>query len=399
MAVDLAVSIPTLVGSILSALATGFVLLIFAISPKTHLRHWLILNLTIADFLNSTNNTVSGILVVTRHRDLDPGPGCQFNGWIGQFTVQAIDFSILAIGMVALWIVQRPTTVSSLGWVSKVILCISIWIIPLVTSLTALSLDILGPVSGNWCWIESRYLGLRYALGHGWRIAIVFITAGTYIVVFIVVKRRYKHLKLFPTGDTTSGCDTATTMDRDPVELLSIRMDTTVTIRGSNALNHQASLAETTESPSRDRPSSQVSYAAKSMEFAPSCDSNEAPPDESFPSQHKTSTIDSHPMNCDSPWSRDHRMEQRDKKLGYVEVHRVMLLNGYPVFYVLLWLPGLLNRLMESLGCKVQWLQILQASTQFVGLANALTYSYNEGFRRQIQALFTRQRVSYHERL
>lgn len=48
MAIDLAVSVPTVVGSLLSALASAFVLVIFAISPKNHLRHWLILNLTIA---------------------------------------------------------------------------------------------------------------------------------------------------------------------------------------------------------------------------------------------------------------------------------------------------------------------------------------------------------------
>ncbi|KAE8310317.1 hypothetical protein BDV41DRAFT_398490 [Aspergillus transmontanensis] len=88
MAVDLAVSVPTVVGSLLSALASAFVLVIFAISPKNHFRHWLILNLTIADFLNATNNTVSGFLVVSRRHDLKPGPGCQLNGWIGQFSVQ-----------------------------------------------------------------------------------------------------------------------------------------------------------------------------------------------------------------------------------------------------------------------------------------------------------------------
>lgn len=40
------------------------------------------------DFLNATNNTVSGFLVVSRRHDLNPGPGCQLNGWIGQFSVQ-----------------------------------------------------------------------------------------------------------------------------------------------------------------------------------------------------------------------------------------------------------------------------------------------------------------------
>ncbi|KAF5861106.1 hypothetical protein ETB97_000617 [Aspergillus alliaceus] len=374
MAVDLAVSIPTVVGSILSTLASGFVLSIFAISPKNHFRHWLIFNLTLADFINATNNTVSGLIVLSRGHDLYPGPGCRFNGWIGQFSVQAIDFSIFAIAMVALWIVQRPTIVSSLSWISKVTLCASVWIVPLVTSTTALCLDILGPVSGNWCWIEPRYLGLRYALGHGWRIGIVLITAVTYIVVFIVVKRRYQHLRLFPNGDTTtSGRNQTKSTEADQVELTSIRLDTTVTVQSSDMVNTVATIDRQPEVPSKDRLTFQVSSSA----------------DQSLPSRHNTSTTG----------SRGDATQQRDKKIRYTEVRRVMLLNGYPAFYILLWIPGLLNRLFESLGHHYRWLQILQASTQFIGLANALTYSYNEGFRRQIRSLLTRQRRSYHEQL
>ncbi|KAB8279049.1 hypothetical protein BDV30DRAFT_202164 [Aspergillus minisclerotigenes] len=383
MAIDLAVSVPTVVGSLLSALASAFVLVIFAISPKNHLRHWLILNLTIADFLNATNNTVSGFLVVSRRHDLNPGPGCQLNGWIGQFSVQAIDFSILAIALVALWIVQRPTIVSTLSWRAKVILCISIWITPLITSTTALCLGIVGPVSGNWCWIESQYLGLRYALGHGWRIAIVLITAVTYIVVFIVVKRRYEHLSLFPNGDTSSGGDKSRSTDGDPVELSSIRLDTTITVQSSDVFHNPASTGGVSDSPSRDQLSSQVPLSAV----------------KSLPSKYDTTSTERRLRYADTPGRRGDSTEQRDKKIRYAEVRRVMLLNGYPAFYVLLWIPGLLNRLLESLGHKVRWLQILQASTQFIGLANAFTYSYNEGFRRQIRSLIARQRRSYHEQL
>ncbi|KNG86222.1 hypothetical protein ANOM_005988 [Aspergillus nomiae NRRL 13137] len=430
MAVDLAVSIPTVVGSLLSALASAFVLVIFAISPKNHFRHWLILNLTIADFINATNNTVSGFLVLSGHHDLSPGPGCQLNGWIGQFSVQvrftsvldnrppfssciaqAIDFSILAIAMVALWIVQRPTIVSTLSWRAKVILCISIWITPLITSecsvlapvlhpysfrfagfgppyslmagTTAVGLGIIGPVSGNWCWIESQYLGLRYALGHAWRIAIVFITAITYIVVFVVVKRRYEHLSLFPNGDTTSGRDKSRSTEGDPIDLSSIRLDTTITVQSIDVVNNPASTGGVSESPSQDQLSSQVPFSAA----------------KGHPSKYDTTANERRLRYADTPGRGGDSTEQRDKKIRYAEVRRVMLLNGYPAFYVLLWIPGLLNRLLESLGHKVRWLQILQASTQFIGLANAFTYSYNEGFRRQIRSLITRRRRSYHEQL
>lgn len=123
-------------------------------------------------------------------------------------------------------------------------------------------LGIVGPVSGNWCWIESQYLGLRYALGHGWRIAIVLITALTYIVVFIVVKRRYEHLSLFPNGDTSSGRDKSRSTEGDPVELSSIRLDTTITVQSSDVFHNPASTGGVSDSPSRDQLSSQVPLSA-----------------------------------------------------------------------------------------------------------------------------------------
>ncbi|OOO09562.1 Glucose receptor Git3, C-terminal [Aspergillus oryzae] len=224
---------------------------------------------------------------------------------------------------------------------------------------------------------------LRYALGHGWRIAIVLITALTYIVVFIVVKRRYEHLSLFPNGDTSSGRDKSRSTEGDPVELSSIRLDTTITVQSSDVFHNPVSTGGVSDSPPRDQLSSQVPLSAV----------------KSLPSKYDTTSTERRLRYADTPGRRGDSTEQRDKKIRYAEVRRVMLLNGYPAFYVLLWIPGLLNRLLESLGHKVRWLQILQASTQFIGLANAFTYSYNEGFRRQIRSLIARQRRSYHEQL
>jgi hypothetical protein len=85
--------------------------------------------------------------------------------------------------------------------------------------------------------------------------------------------------------------------------------------------------------------------------------------------------------------------------MQYAGIRRIMLLNGYPAFYILLWLPGLLNRLLESIDHSPRWLNALQASTQFIGLANALTYSYNEGVQQQIRSFTTGRRRLYDERL
>jgi hypothetical protein len=68
------------------------------------------------------------------------------------------------------------------------------------------------------------------------------------------------------------------------------------------------------------------------------------------------------------------------------EIRKMLLLNAYPVLYIILWAPGLLNRLVEATGNKSRVLSIMQASTQFIGLANAITYGINGDLRRSIQS-------------
>ncbi|KAM0215655.1 hypothetical protein ACHAQD_008217 [Fusarium lateritium] len=72
-----------------------------------------------------------------------------------------------------------------------------------------------------------------------------------------------------------------------------------------------------------------------------------------------------------------------------VEIKRMMLLNGYPFMYVLLWTPGLVNRLLEALGTPVSATTIaaLNMSTQFIGFANAATYGFNHHLRDRLDAL------------
>lgn len=87
----------------------------------------------------------------------------------------------------------------------------------------------------------------------------------------------------------------------------------------------------------------------------------------------------------DSPTSiRTHMQQQsfnRHARVGR-EVRRMLLLNAYPVAWVVLWLPGIANRLVEAAaGSSPRWLRIMQSTTQYVGLANALTYAFNEHMR------------------
>lgn len=66
------------------------------------------------------------------------------------------------------------------------------------------------------------------------------------------------------------------------------------------------------------------------------------------------------------------------------EIWRMLLLNMYPVTYLILWIPGIANRIAEGMGHQVRVLVILQSSTQFIGLANATVYLYKE-HRRDIR--------------
>jgi hypothetical protein len=67
------------------------------------------------------------------------------------------------------------------------------------------------------------------------------------------------------------------------------------------------------------------------------------------------------------------------------EIQRMLLLNAYPILYIILWAPGLINRLVEASGHKSHLLTVLQCSTQFIGLANAITYGFNEHLRKAIK--------------
>ena len=75
----------------------------------------------------------------------------------------------------------------------------------------------------------------------------------------------------------------------------------------------------------------------------------------------------------------------------YQAIQRALLLNAYPVAYIILLLPGLANRLVEATGHTSQVAQLLQASTQLVGLANALTYGWNERVAKQLKEQFVQR--------
>ena len=68
------------------------------------------------------------------------------------------------------------------------------------------------------------------------------------------------------------------------------------------------------------------------------------------------------------------------------KIRKVLLMRAYPTWYVILWIPGLANRLVEATGhVSPKWLVILQSGTSYIGFANAVTYGWNEGILRELR--------------
>lgn len=163
MPLQLVVAIPTFVCSCLSLLAsTTFAVFYLIFPPERHFRQALIVNLLIAgkqvarprskqgldadcflDLINSANNTVSGAVALSRRNHAEPlehGAACTANGYIGQFSVQAIDFNILIISVAVLLTVRQSRIVIEPPWWQVIVICAIPWIPPIITSKSSTTL-------------------------------------------------------------------------------------------------------------------------------------------------------------------------------------------------------------------------------------------------------------------
>lgn len=155
--IDMVVAIPTFIGSLLSFLATSSAIVLHVVAPpKQHFRHALIMNLLVAgtdripldrwrvrvansaiDCMNSLNNTISGAVALSsRFNDVPKtvDGACIANAWIGQFSVQTVDFTMLIISIVVLFTVLESRTVPETSTKARVALCVAAWIPGFITS-------------------------------------------------------------------------------------------------------------------------------------------------------------------------------------------------------------------------------------------------------------------------
>ncbi|THV65423.1 hypothetical protein D6D28_09118, partial [Aureobasidium pullulans] len=335
----------TLVASVLSCISTlGALSFVFTRrQTQKSLRHSLVVNLLVAEFINSCNNSVSGIISLTNRGVLQDGPACTANGFLGQFSVQAVDFGVLSIAISTLFVVIVPAHDSRQSLLSKILACVSVWIIGLVTSKStraitfvltksvtagciASGLQVFGPVSGNWCWIKSDELELRYALAHGWRFTIILGIIAIYTYITFRLGQHFGWIK--------QNAYTGSSVSNSNATSIPMANGATTTCYKSQPTDFAEPISPVTSGCQVD---------------VETCGRHNKP---EFGKTYKF-------------WAHNCESAQASKPiLRNIHARVVLSMTAYPVMYILLWSPGIANRAVEATGHTSLTLNYLQASTQ-----------------------------------
>ncbi|PBP26734.1 hypothetical protein BUE80_DR002314 [Diplocarpon rosae] len=378
MAVETPLVVLTLTGSLLSVCGTLFILICYMILPqKRHIRHALIINLTVADCINAINNTSSGMSVLLENEPLSPSTACTVNGFVGQLSIQAVDFSILTITFVTMWIVtsSRSRRDWSHAWI--VAFVAATWTVPLITSSIALGMGVYVPASSNWCWIRPSPVYLRYVLTHGWRFAIIIAVIAMCVYIQIYIRRHSRLMSSMVRPSEVQGWQQASgqkDLQKD-LELCQSRSQSWGK-GGGGADYHRVRML--TSSPVSTLTSATTKYCA-------------------FPIQHSNFSTEQVPQSK-GVFTKQRVDKQEElmiqsaaKKDQQLSIQRAMLLHAYPILYILLWIPGISMRIVDASGGTSEVLRYMQSSTQFIGVANALTFGWNEKIGQQLRARFRRR--------
>lgn len=280
---------------------------------------------------------------MSNRQGLERGLSCDLNGWLGQVSVQAADFSVLAIALTTLLTVHFNSWVMNSTRYQQYLVCALVWVIPLITGSIALATDNIEPVTGNWCWIAQQPKYLRYVLGHGWRFIIFIIVIACYTSIFISVRRRLAQRKQTATLNPRYSFS----MYTDSASDVNVSMVHDELVRGKMTMPTMVREAVTRSNSARNKETG-LEAAQEAKQEA-----------------HQRLGI--------KPRVRILPSSELDRDMKHW-----LLLSLFPLAYILVWIPGIANRMAELLGYQVDALTALQASTQLTGLVNALVYGFRE---------------------
>lgn len=278
------------------------------------------------------------------------------------------------------------------------------------------------PVGGNWCWIAINRPDLRYTMAHGWRIFGIFSTIAIYIYIWVYLRRR---LRSKPHRTRQLRCDGSSSSQIASLALKSpkrsgfqvmgeeeVELDPFERGQPSIAATNPETFCEECQPPRSPQDTRFKEISIELGERSPAGSSKTKGgvvrhrPTASKSGADPTTLEDSsslYPKPSQASQSQQSQLSvlqtngsefhmRPDADQVELEIKRMLLLNAYPFMYVLLWMPGLVNRLMEASGNpNSKTINVaLQAPTQFIGLANALTYGFNHYLRDRLNDLYLR---------
>ncbi|KAJ3096615.1 hypothetical protein HDU97_005739 [Phlyctochytrium planicorne] len=317
-----------LASSLLSSISCAIVLGVMTFSPKARstgnlARTVLLFALFFFDFVNSTGNSIAGILKLANK--LAPGRFCDAEGFLGQWSVQGSDLSTLSLAVITFVIAQASHNLQTLSTRLRQVenavpfIAGAIFIVPLATATTGYLLVGMA-VTGSWCWFNGnpKPLGtyVRHGLTHGPRILIILSIITMYTTLFISFRQRIKEQEDILSSPTFSS-----------------NLKSTISAK-----------------------SSQNSFSSRGM---PS------------PTNASVMTLEEDMAN------REVRAKADAQRAA------IMKLLVYPTAYTLLWIPGLTNRLAEALNKPQDFQNIttfFQFTTQLIGFANSVIFGYARFF-------------------
>ncbi|KAK8041626.1 hypothetical protein PG994_014633 [Apiospora phragmitis] len=322
--------------------------------------------------MNSLNNSISGIVTMLnldKPQPLSPGIACNINAFVGQFSVQAVDFNILIMSVTVLLTLRSNKLSTEPSRLTILSICALAWVPSAITSSVGLVLDAYAPVSGNWCWIKSQDVPLRYALTHSWRMAIFLATVIIYTYIYIHLKRTFNKFALSTTNVTNHNPQPDLPVGGKANDNPDTTETSDIIVKKTFYIDDGVSSADVT------RPAAFASVTA----------GDPIPLQDLEPARPSNGAALARPSKAD----HDHHIHGGARHGSNSNLRRMLLLNGYPVLYIVLWIPGIATRLVEAVrGSSPPWLLVMQSSTQYIGLANAVTYSWNEKMTQRFKRLW-----------